>query len=88
MEVNMPLAMGRLPDWNPTGPGKGDVGMMSTLPSSPAWKLAGSREEQITGDCWGFSSSTCPPHHCLPRAGMETRLALLFITLTLMPASC
>ena len=87
MEVNMPLAMGMLPDWNPTGPGKGDAGMMSTLPYSPAWKLAGSGEEQVTGEHWGISNSTCPPPHCLPGAGMETRLALLFITLTSMSAS-
>lgn len=28
IEVNMPLPMVMLLDWNPTGPGKGDVGMV------------------------------------------------------------
>ena len=45
MEVNMPLAMGRLLYWNPTGPGKGDVGRASTLSYSPAQKLAGSGDQ-------------------------------------------
>lgn len=79
MEVNMPLAMGMLPDWNPTGPGKEDVGMVSTLPYSPAWKLAGSGEEQVAGEPWGISSGTCPRHLYLPGAGMETRSALLLL---------
>ena len=67
MEVNMPLAMAMLPDWNPTGPGKGESGTVSALLHSPAWKLAGSGEEQVT---W-IPSSLCPPHHRLPATGTD-----------------
>lgn len=50
MEVNMPLLIVMLLDWNPTGPGKGDVGKVSALQYLVAWKLADSREQQVSGE--------------------------------------
>ena len=58
MEVNMPLAMAILLDWNPTGPGKGERERQGQCQLSCThqhgiqqvpWHLAGSGEEQVTG---------------------------------------
>lgn len=49
MEVNMPLAMAMLLYWNPTGPEKGDVSMVSPLLYSLAEKLAGSGKSRKLG---------------------------------------
>lgn len=79
MEVNMPLLIVMLLDWNPTGPGKGDVGKVSALQYSPAWKLADSREQQVTGETW--APLVALVYHIIVYLGfVHTKLALAFIS--------